>query len=278
MNQNELGKNTMSDNEIYLPENGELVIGTVVRVVHYGAYATLDEYNDVEGLLHISEVSSSWVKNIREHVREGQKTVLKVLRVDHAKLHVDLSLRQVSDRERREKLLHWKQENRGKQLLNLAAEKMKITHEEAYEKIGKLIENTYGNIYLGLEKAVEIGQQALDKSGIPSDWANTLTELAVSNIKISHVKIRGNLELTSTKPNGVDILKGVFAKAIGIKKPQGSSIKLYTIGAPRYRIEITAEDYKQAEKLLDRVVQRTLKFIKSEGGEGKFSRGIAKEA
>lgn len=268
----------MSDTEVDLPENGELVIGTVVRIVHYGAYATLDEYNNVEGLLHISEVSSSWVRNIREHVRESQKTVLKVLRVDHAKLHVDLSLRQVSDRERREKLLQWKQENRGKQLLNLAAENMQTTHEEAYEKIGKLIENTYGNIYFGLEKAVESGQEALSKCGIPSDWANILTELAVSNIKIPRVKIRGNLELTSTKSNGVNILKNVFAKAIRIKKPLGSTIKLYTIGAPKYRIEITAEDYKQAEKLLERVVQRTLKFIKSEGGEGKFSRGLTKEA
>jgi translation initiation factor 2 subunit 1 len=268
----------MNDSEVYLPESGELVISTVVRIIHYGAYATLDEYNDVEGLLHISEVSSSWVKNIRDHVREGQKTVLKVLRVDSAKLHVDLSLRQVSDRERREKLLHWKQENRGKQLLNLAAEKMHITREEAYEKVGKLIEDNYGNIYLGLEKTVESGQQALSKIGIPSDWADLLTELAVSNIKISRVKIRGNLELTSTKPNGVDILKNVFAKAIGIKKPSGSTIKLFTIGAPRYRIEIVAEDYKQAEKLLERVVQRTLKNIKLEGGKGKFSRSLSKEA
>ncbi len=46
-----------------------------------------------EGLLHVSEISSSWIRNIRDFVREGQKMVLKVLRVDLEKGHIDLSLR-----------------------------------------------------------------------------------------------------------------------------------------------------------------------------------------
>ena len=66
------------------PEVGDLVVATVRRIVDYGAYVHLDEYGK-EGLLHISEISSSWVRNIRDHVREGQKVVLKVLRVNPEK-------------------------------------------------------------------------------------------------------------------------------------------------------------------------------------------------
>ena len=77
------------------PEVGDLVVATVQRIVGYGAYVTLDEYEDKEGLLHISEISSSWVRNIRNHVRERQKVVLQVLRVDAAHGQVDLSLRRV---------------------------------------------------------------------------------------------------------------------------------------------------------------------------------------
>src|SRR4030067_3723450 len=91
------------------PEPGDLVLTSVQRITDYGAYVTLDEY-EKEGLLHVSEGSSGWVRNIREFVREGQKTVLKVLRVDPEKRHVDLSLRRVSRRERREKLLASKME------------------------------------------------------------------------------------------------------------------------------------------------------------------------
>ena len=58
------------------PEPGDLVIATVQSVTDFGAYAKLDEYNK-RGLLHRSEISSSWIRNIRDFVREGQKLVLK---------------------------------------------------------------------------------------------------------------------------------------------------------------------------------------------------------
>ena len=92
------------------PEVGDLIIGTITSIVPYGAYVSLDEYEEKEGLLHISEVSSRWVKNIRNFVREGQKNVLKVLRISPEKGHIDLSLRRVTMREKREKLLEWKRD------------------------------------------------------------------------------------------------------------------------------------------------------------------------
>ncbi|MBU7031576.1 MAG: S1 RNA-binding domain-containing protein, partial [Theionarchaea archaeon] len=62
------------------PEVGDLVIGTVSDVFPYGAFVKLDEFDKV-GMIHIKEISSAWVKNIRNHVREGQKVVTKVLKV-----------------------------------------------------------------------------------------------------------------------------------------------------------------------------------------------------
>ena len=62
------------------PNEGELIVGTVYKVVNYGAFANLEEYTGKEAFIHISEVSSGWVKNIRDHVRENQKIVARVLR------------------------------------------------------------------------------------------------------------------------------------------------------------------------------------------------------
>ena len=104
------------------PEVGDLVIVTVNRITDYGAYVTLDEYGK-EGLLHVSEVASSWVRNIRDFVREGQKTVLKVLRVDTEKGHVDVSLRRVTKRERIDKVMFFKRERKGETLMRSAGEK-----------------------------------------------------------------------------------------------------------------------------------------------------------
>lgn len=262
----------MNVDEVTLPEPWELVIATITRVVPYGAYGTLDEYNNVEGLLHISELSTRWVKNIKDHVREGQKTVLKVLRVDPNKLHIDLSLRRVSDMERKKKLLQWKQENRGKKLLDTAAESIGISSDEAYEKMGILLEDHYGSIYLGMEQAVKIGEDALIKIGVPSKWATVLTQLVKSKISLPQVKIRGILVLKSNNPDGISLLKKAFTNAKNFKKPNNTDIQIYVTGAPMYRIEVTANSYKVAENLLEKSTKRTIKIMEDNGGEGRFIR------
>jgi translation initiation factor 2 subunit 1 len=262
----------VSSEQVLLPELGELVVATVVRIVPYGAYVTLDEYNNVEGLLHISEVASGWVRNIREHVREGQKTVLKVLRTDPEKMHVDLSLRRVSEREKKDKLLEWKQENRGRRLLDMAAEKMKVKPEEAYQKVGTIIEDKFGNIYRGLERAAIEGEEPLLKVGVPPEWASALLEIAKSKIRVRRVQIRGTLQLTCPTSNGVEVLREAFSKALGVRKPRNAQVNIYVIGPPRYRIEVVAENFKQAERILDGAVEAAIETVSSQGGEGKFTR------
>jgi translation initiation factor 2 subunit 1 len=98
----------MSLGRLEWPEVGELVVTSVKDIKGYGAYVTLDEYQNKEGLLHISEISSRWVRNIRNHVRVGQKVVLQVLRVDQSRGQVDLSFRRVTGDERRKKIELWK--------------------------------------------------------------------------------------------------------------------------------------------------------------------------
>ena len=102
----------MAERKPQWPEAGDLVIATIETVTDYGAYAKLDEYSK-RGLLHVSEISSSWIRNIRDFVRENQKVVLKVLRVDQEKGHVDLSLRRVTKREKIEKIKSWKKNNKA---------------------------------------------------------------------------------------------------------------------------------------------------------------------
>src|SRR5512136_1715341 len=123
----------MSSEKQEWPEPGDLIIATVETVTDYGAYVKLDEF-EKRGLLHVSEISSSWIRNIRDFVREGQKLVLKVLRVDLEKGHIDLSLRRVTKRERIEKVLSWKKERKADALLRGVAEKVGLTNEELYEK------------------------------------------------------------------------------------------------------------------------------------------------
>jgi len=67
------------------PEEGEFVIATVKSIHNYGAFLSLDEYSGKDGFMHISEVAPTFVRNIRDYLKEGQKIVAKVIRVDPTK-------------------------------------------------------------------------------------------------------------------------------------------------------------------------------------------------
>ena len=257
----------MAFNDEGWPEVGDLVIATVRRITPHGAYVLLDEYNR-EGLLHVSEISSSWIRNIRNFVREKQKVVLKVLRVDPQKRHIDLSLRRVTGRERREKIFYWKRGKTAESLLRSASEKLKMPFEEIYDKAGSIIEKKFG-IYEGLEKTAKEGVEVLLNLDIEKDIAATISEIAKQKIRIPMIKIKGTLRLQSTKPNGASVIREALLHAQKIETP-GTNINIYIVSPPKYRIEVLAEDYKTAERTLKKATEAAIKCILKVGGEASF--------
>ncbi len=252
------------------PEVGDLVIATVENVIAQGAYVRLDEY-DEKGLLHVSEIASSWVRNIRDFVREGQKLVLKVLKVNTEKRQIDLSLRRVTKRERKEKIMSWKRERKAEALLRNAAERTGSTTEDVYERAGALMEREYG-LYAAFEKTVREGAEVLTKIGVPEELAAVLADVATERIRIDLVKVKGTVELKCSKPNGVQVIREAFSGAEKSEKVKGAELRFYVIAAPRYRIEVLAENYKQAEATLERVANRVIANVSKAGGQGSFKR------
>lgn len=252
------------------PEVGDLVVATIQEVTDFGAYAKLDEY-DKQGLLHISEVSSSWIRNLRDFIREGQKVVLKVLRVDAEKGHIDLSLRRVTKRERIEKIMFWKRERKAETLLRSVAEKMGLPLEEVLEKAGAPIEKEYG-LYEGFEKVVKEGKAVLTKIGVPETLATAIAEIADERMRVPMVKVKGIVELRSMKPEGVKIIKEAFMDAKKVEKSKDVKLRFYVVAAPKYAIEVMADNYKHAEAVLQKVGENIVSHVVKAGGQGTLRR------
>ena len=254
------------------PEVGELVVATVRRVESYGAYVGLDEYTDREGLLHISEISSRWVRNIRNHVRPGQKVVLQVLRTDPGKGQVDLSLRRVSRDENRKKIESWKKERKAVTLLTQAAHQLNTETEALFESEGAKLVERYGSLYEGLEVAAKRGAAALKEAGVEPKTAEVLSEIANEKIVIRGVTIQGTFEASTMSSFGIQEIKDMFQKAEGVAQDNDADISITTLGAPKYRIQLTAEDYKKAEYALDEVVKFAEEAWKAIDGSLSFTR------
>ncbi len=253
------------------PKVGELVIATVETITNYGAYVTLDEYGGKEGLLHISEISSRWVRNIRDWVREGQKVVLKVIRVNPRRRQIDLSLRRVRDFEKKRKFLEWKRKRRALSLLSAAAMRLDKPVEEVVKAIWERLEDEFGEVYAGLEAVAEEGPKLLLELGIPEELAKAIASVAAERIRKKEAKVVGVLKLTSLAPDGVERIKKALLEAEAAC-PEGAKVGIYAIGAPKYRVEVWAGDYKEAEKALEAVAGTALKVIEELGGEGSFER------
>jgi translation initiation factor 2 subunit 1 len=261
---------TMAAKNQEWPEAGDLVIATIETVTDYGAYAKLDEY-DKKGLLHVSEIASSWIRNIRDYVREGQKLVLKVLRVDTEKGHIDLSLRRVTKRERIEKIMSWKKERKAEALIRSVAEKTGVPLEEVYEKAVAPMEKEMG-LYEGFERVLREDTETLTKIGVPKELADAIAEVAKERIHVPMVKVKGTIEVRCMKPNGVEIIKEAFLGAKKAEKSRDAKIRFYVIAAPKYCVEVLAENYKHAEDVLQKVAQGVVSNVVKAGGQGTFRR------
>lgn len=83
--------------EKYRP--GQLVAGTITKLTKFGAFARVEGENDLEGLIHISELADGHIDHPREAVSEGQSVTLRVVKVDPEKRRMGLSLKRVSSAE-----------------------------------------------------------------------------------------------------------------------------------------------------------------------------------
>ncbi len=223
------------------PEIGEFVIATVTKIMPYGAFCSIDEYGKMEAFLHISEVSTGWVKNIREYVREGQKVVVMISRVDHEKRQVDVSLKRVSDNDRKRKLESYQLGQRAEKLLERAALKLKKNLPEALKEAGQPLIEEFGDLY----PAFEAFKAGTVKTKLPPAWMKALKEVADSEIKEKRVHVRAHLTLQSFDGNGIEYVKDALVKVAGTP-----GVLVRYLGAPRYYVDVENKDYKSAEKTL----------------------------
>lgn len=72
---------------------GNIVKGMVSGIETYGAFINFDEY--YSGLIHISEISDNFVKNINDFIKVGDEVYVKIIGIDEDTCHLNLSIKNV---------------------------------------------------------------------------------------------------------------------------------------------------------------------------------------
>ena len=255
-----------------LPEVGEIVIATVTKIGDHGAYVSLDEYNNIQGFLHISEIAQGWVRSVGKFVKEGEKKVLLVKKVREGREEIDLSLKQISRDQKKKKLLDVKRYEKGKGIIKSVQEKTKLSGAEI-ENLEDKIFSKYDSIYDAVVDIARRGIDVLNDLKLPKKILDVIVEEG-SKIKLPSAEILGVLEITDTSSNGIENIK---KKLQDLEKKGQNGVVISYIGAPKYRLRVTAPDFKSAERILKPILEDIQKNIEKNKGNFKFTREESKK-
>jgi translation initiation factor 2 subunit 1 len=253
------------------PEPGELAVGKIDEIEDFGVFVDLDEYEDKRGLCHISEVASGWIKNVRDHVNEGQTVVAKVLEVDEDAQQINLSIKDVNDHQRKEKIQEWKNEQKADNWMELAFGE--DLEGEQYTTIANELLADFGSLYDGFEAAAIHGEEALDDTDLSEEEIDAIVETARENVSVPYVNVTGYVDLTCPDRDGVEIVKEALQAAEGNGEvPEEVELEVTYVGSPEYRIKVRAPDYKRAESELEASADRASAVVTEHGGTASFHR------
>jgi translation initiation factor 2 subunit 1 len=249
-----------------LPEKDEMVICTIRDANPSSVFAILDEYEKVEGMIHVSEIARKQVRAMKVYLKPGTKLVCKVMSMDLQKRYAELSLRRVGEGQRRTKLQQWGNEKIANDILEVFAKQVGLAGKAAYEKVGNKIIEAYGALYSGFIDISQKGVSVLIKIGVESKLAEQLATLIQKRITPPKAEIEGYFVLQSSAANGIEVIKNAVAKAKELAEKAQADIEIKYISAPKYKFKLESHNKKSLDETLKSIQAELNKYMAANSG------------
>eukprot|EP00977_Amphora_coffeiformis_P016649 scaffold5215_cov181-Amphora_coffeaeformis.AAC.3 len=255
--------------EARYPEIESVVMVNVRNIADMGAYVSLLEYDNIEGMILLSELSRRRIRSIHKLIRVNRNEVVMVLRVDKEKGYIDLSKRRVSpedvakceDRFNKAKAVHG--------VLRHVAERRKYYLEDLYEKIGWPLYAKYGHAFDAFKLAISEEKNVTDpfaEIDVPEDLKQEIKTYILRRLAPQPVKVRSDIEISCFTSEGIDAIKeALFAgKAVAT---ENVSIKIKLIAPPIYVLSTTTLEKDAGISLLQKAIDTIKEKIDAKGGK-----------
>ena len=245
-----------------IPDEGDLVVITLTDIDQNSAYAELDEYEDLSGLIHISEVSRSWVQDINKELSEGEKTVAQVVEAEDEN-NISLSIKRVNDKQKREAMSRWNKEQKAEEFIEQVAEKLGMDKETAIEEIAFPMQRKFDSSFHGFE--ISVGKEDQLEDLFDDETLTAVQEVAEDNIDLKKEKLEGEIELRFTQSNGLERIKKAVAN-------DHDGVEIKYVSAPNYSITAWGRTKELAKKKMDRTLDQVRDKAEELDGEFEFSK------
>lgn len=256
------------------PETDEVVMVNVRQIAEMGSYVNLLEYNKIEGMILLSELSRRRIRSINKLIRVGRNEVVVVIRVDKEKGYIDLSKRRVSTEEIlkcEEKFAKGKTVN---SILRHTAEVLKMQSDSEFEELYERTAWRFDEKYKKPGYAYEVFKQAvtdpavLDECDIPAEWREILLANIKRRLTPQAVKCRADIEVSCYAYEGIDAIKQALKTGLVLSSEE-KPVKINLIAPPVYVVTSTSLDREEGLKLLETVINAIKTSIEAQKGRFK---------
>lgn len=247
------------------PEIDSFVMVNVKQIAEMGAYVKLLEYDNIDGMILLSELSRRRIRSIQKLIRVGRNEVVVVLRVDKEKGYIDLSKRRVSpediikceERYNKSKMVH--------SIMRHVAEKTNVPLEELYQDIAWPLNKKYGHAVDAFKLSItnpSVWDEASFKSAVIKD---ELIGYISKRLTPQPTKVRADVEVTCFGYDGIDAVKEALRTAEA-KSSESAQVKVRLVSPPLYVLTSQTLDKQIGIDVLNEAIKEVDANIRAAGG------------
>ncbi|KKY21929.1 putative eukaryotic translation initiation factor 2 alpha subunit [Phaeomoniella chlamydospora] len=247
------------------PEIDSYVMVNVKQIAEMGAYVKLLEYDNIDGMILLSELSRRRIRSIQKLIRIGRNEVVVVLRVDKEKGYIDLSKRRVSpedvikceERYNKSKSVH--------SIMRHVAEKTQTPIESLYQAIAWPLNKRYGHANDAFKIAIT-NPEVWNDISFPNEVVKDELVLYISKKLTPHpTKVRADVDVFCFGYEGIDAVKEALRTAEA-KNTADTQVKVKLVSPPHYVLTSQTLDKQLGITLLEEAIIEISKSIKAAGG------------
>lgn len=237
----------------------------VKQIAEMGAYVKLLEYDNIDGMILLSELSRRRIRSIQKLIRVGRNEVVVVLRVDKDKGYIDLSKRRVSQ----EDVIRCEEKyNKGKMVASImrhVAEKTETPMETLYSTIGWPLNKEYGNALDAFKMSIT-NPEVWSKIEFPTEVVKQeLLSYIGKRLTPQPTKVRADIEVTCFGYEGIDAVKTAL-RAAEAHNTSDTQVKVKLVSPPLYVLTSQCLDKHVGIATLEEAIKEVEASITKAGG------------
>ncbi|KAH7464773.1 hypothetical protein PRIC1_005616 [Phytophthora ramorum] len=260
------------------PEIDELVMVNVRSIAEMGAYVSLLEYNNIEGMILLSELSRRRIRSINKLIRVGKNEVVMVLRVDKEKGYIDLSKRRVSpediakceERYNKAKTVHG--------VLRQVAQENHLEIEDLYAKVAwplykkfkieTLVDDEKKIDYVHCYDVFKMGitdDAVFEELDVTPEILSALKTQIRRRLTPQPIKIRADIEVTCFTYEGIEAIRSALQAGQDVST-EDVPVKVKLIAPPMYVMTTSTLDKQKGIQKLQEAIEAVREHITAKKG------------